>query len=75
MVPTDFLPLQRPQLPQEPQTWGFQAEALREDGPPVSSMDPELPHLMAEFVRLFREQDLVLPLEPKYRCVGVRGQG
>lgn len=29
--------------------------------------------LTAAFVRLFREQDLACLLEPKYRCVGVRG--
>lgn len=63
-----------------PRSPGFrrsQADSLREEcpPPPVSSMGHEMPQPTAECIWMLRGQDLVLPLEPKYRCAGVRGQG
>lgn len=52
-----------------------QSSEGRTPDPLVGSVDHEMLHPTVEFIWLFREQDLVCPLEPKYRCVGVRGRG
>lgn len=78
-VTTDFLPWQWPQLPRLPQEPRVQEVpgrlSERRMPPPVSSMGHEMPQPTAECIWLLRGQELVLPLEPKYRCAGVRGQG
>lgn len=75
MAPTDLSPFAMATAGPGGPDPGASKQTLREERPQVSSMDHEIPHPTPEFVRLFREQDLVCPLEPKYRCVGVRGRG